>query len=475
MGIKPYTKVEQELALKEFERLGSVTAVIQKLGYPSRQTLYQWYERKKAGCLNNHGTMEYKDKTSPSVGYNKYKHVASFDLKKEILKRCFEDGEPVEYVSREIGYSRVTIYKWREIYLKAGDIGLMPKKSKIERKKFIEENSQPKIDQSIDVKKMQQKIDNLELELDILKETINVLKKDPGINIEVLTNKEKMIIVDALKIKYSIPLLLNLLNFSRSSYYYHCKKNKIDKYSTIKKLIINIFYENRECYGYRRIHGVLKNQGYKISEKIVRKIMKEENLIVYKKKKKKYSSYKGEISPEVKNIINRDFHAEKPNEKWLTDITEFSHPEGKVYLSPIIDCFDGKVVSWTVGKSPNARLVNSMLTKAINTLSEKEFPLVHSDRGCHYRWTKWIEIMNDAQLIRSMSKKGCSPDNSACEGFFGRMKNEFYYGKTWQHVSINRFMMLINEYINWYNEKRIKKSLGYLSPIEYRKSLGITA
>ncbi len=227
-----------------------------------------------------------------------------------------------------------------------------------------------------------------------------------------------MIIVDALKIKYSIPLLLNLLNFSRSSYYYHCKKNKIDKYSTIKKLIINIFYENRECYGYRRIHGVLKKQGYKISEKIVRKIMKEENLIVYKKKKKKYSSYKGEISPEVQNIINRDFHAEKPNEKWLTDITEFSHPEGKVYLSPIIDCFDGKVVSWTVGKSPNARQVNSMLKKAINTLSEEEFPLVHSDRCCHYRWTKWIEIMNDAQLIRLMSKKGCSPDNSACEGFF---------------------------------------------------------
>ena len=128
------------------------------------------------------------------------------------------------------------------------------------------------------------------------------------------------------------------------------------------------------------------------------------------------------------NLINRNFHAEKPNEKWLTDITEFRLPAGKVYLSPIIDCFDGMAVTWTIGTSPNARLVNSMLDAAISGLREGERPVLHSDRGGHYRWPGWIQRMRMAGLRRSMSAKGCSPDNAACEGFFGRLKNEMFYG-----------------------------------------------
>ena len=116
----------------------------------------------------------------------------------------------------------------------------------------------------------------------------------------------------------------------------------------------------------------------------------------------------------------------KPYQKWLTDITEFALPTGKVYLSPILDCFDGTIVSWTVGTSPNANLANTMLEKAIATLSGDEHPLVHSDRGCHYRWQGWIDIINRSGLVWSMSKKGCSQDNSVCEGFFGRLKNECF-------------------------------------------------
>lgn len=130
---------------------------------------------------------------------------------------------------------------------------------------------------------------------------------------------------------------------------------------------------------------LLKREGIIISEKIVRSIMKEENLIVRIIRQKKYSSYLGEISPAVPNEIQRDFHADKPNKKWLTDITEFKIGEGKVYLSPIIDCFDGMPITWTVGTSPNAELVNTMLDNAIVLLKENEHPIVHSDRGCHYR------------------------------------------------------------------------------------------
>jgi transposase InsO family protein len=200
--------------------------------------------------------------------------------------------------------------------------------------------------------------------------------------------------------------------------------------------------------------------------------MKQESLVVKFKKKKKYSSYKGEISPAVENILERDFHADLPNQKWLTDITEFAFPAGKVYLSPIVDCFDGALVSWTIGTNPNANLVNSMLDRAIDTLQDGEQPIVHSDRGCHYRWNKWIKKMNDAGLIRSMSKKGFSPDNSACEGFFGRLKNEMFYCVDWTGITVKEFIKELNEYLEWYNNKRIKKSLGYLSPMEYRHSLG---
>lgn len=219
------------------------------------------------------------------------------------------------------------------------------------------------------------------------------------------------------------------------------------------------------------MHAQLKKDGIHVSEKVVRRLMKEECLYVISKKKKKYSSYLGEISPSVDNIINRDFHSEKPNEKLLTDITEFSIPAGKVYLSPMIDCFDGLVVSWSIGTSPNAELVNSMLDSTIASLKEGEHPIVHSDRGGQYRWQGWIQRTDDNGLIRTMSKKGCSPDNSACEGFFGRLKNELFYKRNWKNVSINEFIDIVNNYIKWYNEKIIKQSLGYRSPIEYRKEL----
>jgi putative transposase len=203
-----------------------------------------------------------------------------------------------------------------------------------------------------------------------------------------------------------------------------------DKYTTLRAEIKEVFAENRSCYGYRRVHAVIKSKGTIVSEKVVRRIMKEEQLIVPYRKKRKYSSYKGEISPAVENVIARNFHADKPNTIWLTDITEFHIPAGKVYLSSIIDCFDGMAVSWTIGTSPDADLVNTMLDVAISNLSGGEHPIVHSDRGSHYRWPGWTLRMENAGLTRSMSMKGCSPDNSACEGFFGRLKNEMFYKRS---------------------------------------------
>lgn len=261
---------------------------------------------------------------------------------------------------------------------------------------------------------------------------------------------------------------------ARSSYFYHRKIASLpDKYEELRRRIIELFEENGRRYGYRRIHALLAREETRVSEKVVRRIMLESGLVVVGRKKRKYSSYQGKNTPSADNLIERDFHANAPNVKWLTDITEFAIPAGKVYLSPIVDCFDGLLTSWSIGTSPNADLVNSMLDHAMETLKDGEHPLVHSDRGCHYRWPGWISRMAKAGLGRSMSRKGCPPDNAACEGFFGRLKNEMFYNRSWAGVSIEEFIAILNEYLVWYNEKRIKMSLGAMSPLEYRRSLGL--
>lgn len=166
-----------------------------------------------------------------------------------------------------------------------------------------------------------------------------------------------------------------------------------------------LFHENKQRYEYRRIYGLLKRENITVSEKIIRQIMREDGLIVSSKRRRKYSSYRGEISPSVSNKIGRNFHADKPNQKWLTDITEFALPAGKVYLSALVDCFDGMLPGWTIGSTPDSVLVNTILDQAISHLPEGAHPLIHSDRGCHYRWPGWVERMEKAGLERSMSKK----------------------------------------------------------------------
>ena len=445
-----YTKEQISAALLLLDATRSPTTVIETLGYPSNPMLYHWKKKYPGLC---------------STPQQRHWKMASTDLKMDVVRRCFVDGESVQSVSEEIGYTPSMIYKWFRCYREKGLVSLMKKP---------DTKNTPNIIPAEDVETLKAQILNMQMEIDILKETINVLKKDPGVDQTALKNREKAVIVDALKSKYSLPALLQKLNLSKSSYYYQeSVMHAGDKYHELRRHIRDLFHSNRDVFGYRKLHSLLHNEGTIVSEKVVRRIMKQEGLTVKVRKKRKYNSYKGEITPAVDNIINRDFHADKPNQKWLTDITEFSIKAGKVYLSPMIDCFDGMPVSWTVGTSPDADLANTMLRDAITTLAPDEKPIVHSDRGCHYRWPDWIKIMNDAGLTRSMSKKGCSPDNSACEGFFGHLKTEMFYGHNWDGFSIEEFMQEVDSYMRWYCKDRIKSTLGGLSPLDYRRSIGV--
>jgi putative transposase len=197
------------------------------------------------------------------------------------------------------------------------------------------------------------------------------------------------------------------------------------------------FESDHRFYGYRRLKAYMTRESILISEKVARCLMKQEALIVPKPKRRRYSSYLGEISPAPENIINPELQVAAPNEKWLTDITEFHIRAGKVYLSPISDCFDGLVISWTT----DADLANTMFDAANETIAGSEArPIVHSDCGGHYRWPGWLERIDAAKLVRSMSRKAISQDNAALEGFFGRLKTEFFYPHDWRALTVAQFI-----------------------------------
>ena len=468
-----FTMEQRKAAVAYYQEHGqNLARTVKKLGYPSRATLFNWLKEDIGRA------------THPCHSGAPVVKLQQDQKEQAVIDLCIRESS-AEKIASKHGVSRASLYKWKDELLGR------EREPKMSEQFVIQSDDAEQSTENLrsEVARLKEKIAKLQqeaakyeqeafrarLQRDIYEKASELIKKEAGIDLDELTNKEKAILINALRGTYSLKILLSEIKIAKSSYCYQTNVLKAqDKYLALRSKIKTVFTEAYCSYGYRRIHAHLKNAGITVSEKIVRRIMQQEHLIVpYTTHKRKYSSYKGEISPEVDNLIQRDFSAERPNEKWLTDITEFSIPAGKVYLSPVIDCYDGIIVTWTIGTSPNAELVNTMLDNAIEQLSEDEHPIIHSDRGCHYRWPGWIERMNTAGLIRSMSKKGCSPDNSACEGVFGRLKNEMFYYVSWAGYSINQFINAVDQYLHWYCEKRIKLSLGGMSPLEYRQSKGI--
>ena len=271
--------------------------------------------------------------------------------------------------------------------------------------KFIPDNVSELRDEvarlKVEAESLNREIYRLQLEQDVLEKAVEIIKKDQGVNLKTLTNHEKAVVIDALRDKYRLKELLEVFHMSS---YQRAAMRAPDKYESVTIEIRKIFDDSKGRYGYRRINVLLKKKGIILSEEVVRRIMKKESMIVRCKRRRKYNSYQGEITPAVENIIARDFHSEAPNEKWLTDITEFHIPAGKIYLSPIIDCFDGLPVSWTISTSPDAEPVNTMLDLAIAQLKDGEHPIVHSDRGAHYRMA-WMDRQNGCCRTRDQCQK----------------------------------------------------------------------
>ena len=262
-------------------------------------------------------------------------------------------------------------------------------------------------------------------------------------------------------------LLLEIAQLPRATFYYHAKKlHKLDKYADVKTAIASIYHENRGRYGYRRITLALRNRGIFLNHKTVQRLMKELGLVC-RVRTKKYRSYKGEVGKIAPNLLNRDFHAEKPNQKWVTDVTEFSLFGQKLYLSPVLDLHNGYLVSYTISERPVLSMVTTMLDKAFGKIPDTTGLILHSDQGWQYQHKQYQQMLQAKGVRQSMSRKGNCLDNAVMENFFGLLKSELLYLQNFESMEL--FKLELDAYLDYYNNQRIKAKLKGLPPALHRQ------
>lgn len=245
--------------------------------------------------------------------------------------------------------------------------------------------------------------------------------------------------------------------------------------------MIDIYYTHKGRYGYRRITLELANRGFLVNHKKVKRLMTVMGLYG-KTPKAKYKSYKGDLNGTVKNQLltkvideknhktyyERKFETTKCNEKWSTDVSEFHIAAGKLYLSPIIDLHNREIISYTISKSPNFEQIQSMLHHAFSSHPNLNGLIFQSDQGWQYQMEGYHQVLKKKGIIQSMSRKGNCLDNSPIENFFGKMKNEMFYGFEYEFTSLNELQIAMAEYIEYYNTRRITTKLKGLTPVQYR-------
>ena len=278
--------------------------------------------------------------------------------------------------------------------------------------------------------------------------------------------------IQELRREYDLAILLEIAQLPKATYYYHRKKQEgVDKYAQSKAEIQSIFHENKGRYGYRRITDELRNRGYCLNHKTVQRLMKELGLVC-RVRMKKYRSYKGEVGKIADNELNREFRAEKPNQKWVTDVTQFRLFGQKFYFSPILDLCSGDIVTYTISDSPNLEMVTTMLEQAFLVLPDNTGLLLHSDQGWHYQHKQYRRMLIEKGIKQSMSRKGNCYDNSVMENFFGHLKSELLYLQEFD--SIEQFKAELIDYIDSYN-RRIKARLKGLPPALHRQQALLAA
>ena len=301
----------------------------------------------------------------------------ALECKTNAARRALE-GEPLARVARDAGCTPTIVYQWMRRYRSEGILGLMDRRN-------APMPAEPMPAAGDDVEELRRQVEVLRLENAVMRETIDVLKADdPRLDPSMLTNRERTRVVDAIRGEFGLAACLKAVGLKRSTYYY--ERGAIaagDRYAVLRARVAGLFEQGGRAWGYRTIHRMLRldeSDPIVVSEKVVRRIMREGAMRpVYLKRPKRWSSYAGEIGEAPANLVERDFHADAPNMLWVTDVTQFTMDGYKCWLSPVVDCFDGMVVSWTLSRSPNADMANRMLLDAVATLRDGEHPIIHSD------------------------------------------------------------------------------------------------
>lgn len=261
-------------------------------------------------------------------------------------------------------------------------------------------------------------------------------------------------------------MLLLIAGLPRSTYYWHVKADdRRERYEGEQQRIGALFHYHKGRYGYRRITLALRNEGYGINHKTVRKLMRKMGLASCLRSKK-YQSYKGTYGKIAPNILERDFKASSPNQKWVTDVTEFNVKGTKLYLSPVLDLYNSEIIAWNMTTHPGMDLVENMLSKAIKRLKPSDRPILHSDQGWQYQMARYQEKLKVKGIEQSMSRKGNCLDNAVIENFFGLLKTECWYHEEYENT--DHLRKTVEEYIHYYNNERIKLKLNGQSPVQYR-------
>ena len=334
--------------------------VVECLGYPTRQCLERWLAM------------------DPRYAGRMAKPIIPLETRRKAIELVL-GGMQQKQAAKQLGVSVGAVHNWVRAYRRGGMAALQPRNQNAAqggKSASVRPRGGADAGGGDDVEALRRRVEELELENALMREVVEVVKKDPGADLRRLSNREKTMLIDRLRPRYSLRSMACLLRIAPSSYHYHHARIGVDKYAGLRARVARAFADSKGRYGYRRVKAAL---GTGVSEKVIRRLMAEGGLSAHVPKRRRYSSYEGETTPAPGNLVNRDFTAERPNEKWLTDITEIKASDGKVYLSPMIDCHDGKIVAYTAGFHPNAELANRMLAEAAETLPDNARPVVHSD------------------------------------------------------------------------------------------------
>lgn len=270
-----------------------------------------------------------------------------------------------------------------------------------------------------------------------------------------------------LELRHQFPLagLLRLAGLARSTFYYQRAAQAVgDRYEELKTRIREIFDRHKGRYGYRRVTAALRQLGQTVNHKTVQRLMGEMQLrsVV---RVKRFRRFDGKGSPVAPNVLQRDFRAGRPHEKWVTDVTEFKVGVQKLYLSPIMDLYNGEILAYETAELPSLGMVESMLRGALTRLRPNERPVLHSDQGWQYRMPAFRQHLERHSIVQSMSRSGNCLDNAVMESFFATLKSEFFHLNDFE--SVEQLRAGLHDYIRYYNEDRIKLKLG-TSPVDFR-------